>query len=392
MSAETSTETEALPLVELGSPILGEPEKQALAEVIDSGWIAMGERVRRFEQVFASVQQVPDAVAVNSATAALHLMLAAFDVGAGDEVLVPSMTFVATASTVVHQGATPVFVDLEAPDRPHMSIDDARSRITPRTKAIVVMHYGGYLMDLPAWRALADEHGILLLEDAAHAVGLSGIIGAGDTGVGTISDAAAFSFFANKNMTTAEGGMVVARDEAVRTRLKLLRAHGMTASTLDRDRGRAVGYDVVEFGHNFRLDELRAAVGLVQIERLPGWNDTRRALTATYRDVLARELPIVTVPFDAEHVTTAHILPVLLPRGADRTAVMAALRAGRVQSSMHYPPLHRFSRYVESFGDVELPNTDAFADVELTLPLHPRLTTADVERVVTTLRSALDPS
>ncbi|MDN5932912.1 MAG: DegT/DnrJ/EryC1/StrS family aminotransferase, partial [Pseudonocardia sp.] len=284
-----------LPLVELGAPILGEPEKRALAEVIDSGWLAMGPRVRRFEEAFARVHGTRDAVAVNSATAGLSLMLAAFEVGAGHEVLVPSLTFVATAATVVHAGATPVFVDLESPDRPHMSIDDARARITQRTRAIVVMHYGGYLMDTAAWRALADEHGLLLFEDAAHV--------AGSAGIGVHSDAAAYSFFANKNMTTAEGGMVTARDPDRLARVRLLRAHGMTASTLDRDRGRAVGYDVVEFGHNFRMDELRAAVGSVQLERLPGWNDTRRSLTSAYRDVLARELPSVTVPFDAGHPT-----------------------------------------------------------------------------------------
>ncbi|WP_218616140.1 DegT/DnrJ/EryC1/StrS family aminotransferase [Pseudonocardia abyssalis] len=377
-----TSEADTLPLIELGAPILGEPEKRALAEVIDSGWLAMGPRVRRFEEDFARVQQVEDAVAVNSATAGLSLMLAAFDVGAGDEVLVPSMTFVATAATVVHAGATPVFVDLEGPDRPHMSLDDARAKITPSTRAIVVMHYGGYLMDLPAWRALADEHGVLLLEDAAHVAGMAGEIGG-------LSDAAAFSFFANKNMTTAEGGMVIARDPDRLARIRLLRAHGMTASTLDRDRGRAVGYDVVEFGHNFRMDELRAAVGIVQLERLPGWNATRRELTATYRATLADALPTVTVPFDAGHTSTAHILPVLLPAGSDRTAVMAALRAARVQSSMHYPPVHRFSRYVDAFGATELPHTDAFADRELTLPLHPRLSPADVERVVASLREAL---
>jgi dTDP-4-amino-4,6-dideoxygalactose transaminase len=370
-------------LIELGSPVLGEAEKRALAEVIDDGWLTMGGRVQRFERAFADLHGVDDAVAVNSATAALQLALAAFDVGPGHEVLVPSMTFVATASVVVHAGATPVFVDIESADRPHLSIDDARARITPRTRAVVVMHYGGYAVDMPAWRALADEFGLVLVEDAAHATGLTGV-------VGTLSDAAAFSFFTNKNMTTAEGGMLVVPDADRRARARLLRAHGMTASTLDRDRGRAVGYDVVELGHNFRMDELRAALGLVQIARLPGWNDTRRELTTTYRTVLAAELPQVTVPFDAAHRTVAHILPVLLPAGTDRTAVMAHLRAAMVQSSMHYPPVHEFDYYLRTFGAVSLPHTEAFSATELTLPLHPRLTVPDVERVVRTLAVALE--
>jgi dTDP-4-amino-4,6-dideoxygalactose transaminase len=364
---------QALPTIELG----------ALAEVIDDQWLTMGDRVRRFEQAFASLHGVDDAVAVNSATAALQLCLAAFDVGAGDEVLVPSMSFVATASVVVHCGARPVFVDIEGPGRPHMSMADARSRLTARTRAIMVMHYGGFEVDLPAWRGFADEHGLLLFEDAAHVAGLAGA-------VATVSDAAAFSFFTNKNMTTAEGGMLVVPDEQRRRRARLLRAHGMTASTLDRDRGRAVGYDVVECGHNFRMDELRGALGLVQIERLPGWNDARRGLMDRYRAELAREVPAVELPFDAGHRTSGHILPVLLPQRCDRQAVMAAMREGGVQTSVHYPPIHLFDYYRRTYPPVSLPHTERFSERELTLPLHPALSTADVERVAATLRAAVD--
>ena len=373
-----------LPVIELGAPVLGEAEKQALLAVIDDRWLTMGDRVRAFERAFADLHGVDDAVAVGSATAALQLILAAFDVGAGDEVLVPSMSFVATASVVVHVGATPVFVDIEAGDRPHMSLDDARRRITPRTRAITVMHYGGYAMDLPAWRRLADEHGLLLFEDAAHMAGLTGA-------TGTVSDAAAYSFFTNKNMTTAEGGMVVVQDEARRQRVRLLRAHGMTASTLDRDRGRAVGYDVVECGHNFRMDELRGALGLVQIERLPGWNRTRVELSARYRTRLAEEVPAVGVPFDARHATSGHIMPVVLPEGCDRMAVMTGMRHTGVQTSIHYPAIHQFSYFGARFGSVTLPHTEHFSRRELTLPLHPALSSADIDRVVAALRDALEP-
>ncbi len=369
--------------IELGAPVLGEAEKQALAEVIDSGWLTMGPRVRRFELAFAELHGVDDAVAVHSATAALQLILAAFDVGPGDEVLVPSLTFVATASVVVHAGATPVFVDVEAVDRPHMSVEDARRCITARTRAITVMHYGGYGIDLEPWRALADEFGLFLFEDAAHAAGLAGH-------VGVLTDAAAFSFFTNKNMTTAEGGMVVVRDEERRAQVRLLRAHGMTASTLDRDRGHSFSYDVVGCGHNYRMDELRGALGLVQLDRLPGWNDVRRDHTQRYRHRLAAELPQVGVPFDATHPTTAHILPVLLPPGTDRPAVMAGMREAGVQTSMHYPPIHQFDFYRRTYGEIAVPVTEAFCARELTLPLHPQLSAADVDRVVRSLGSALD--
>jgi len=375
------------PIIELAAPVLGEPERRALAEVIADGWLTMGDRVRRFELAFAQLHGAADAVAVSSATAALTLALAAFDVGPGAEVLVPSMSFVATASVVVHAGAVPVFVELAGLDRPHLCLADARRRITPRTRAIIVMHYGGYPVDLPAWRVLADEHGLLLFEDAAHCAGLTG---AGLGEIGLHSDAAAFSFFTNKNMTTAEGGMVLVPDEERRQRVRLLRSHGMTTSTLDRDRGRAVGYDVVECGHNFRMDELRAALGLVQLDRLPAGNDTRRKLTDHYRAALGEVTPEVAVPFDAGHPTAAHLLPVLLSAGTDRAAVMAAMRAAGVQTSVHYPPIHRFDYYRRTFGTAALPLTEQFGERELTLPLHPALSAEDVDRVVVALRTALD--
>jgi dTDP-4-amino-4,6-dideoxygalactose transaminase len=214
---------------------------------------------------------------------------------------------------------------------------------------------------------------------------------AGLPDVGALSDAASFSFFTNKNMTTAEGGMVIVRDEEKRQRVRLLRAHGMTSNTLERDRGRAVGYDVVECGHNFRMDELRAAIGLVQLERLPGWNDERRRLMSLYREGLATEVPEVVVPFDATHTTSGHIMPVLLPAGCDRAGVMASMREAGVQSSVHYPPIHRFDYYRRN-GDrpASLPETEEFGKRELTLPLHPMLRSSDIERVIGALREAID--
>jgi dTDP-4-amino-4,6-dideoxygalactose transaminase len=371
-----------LPMIELGAPALGDIEKQALIAVIDDQWLTMGERVRGFERAFADLHRVEDAVAVSSATAALHLILAAFGIGAGDEVLVPSMSFVATAAVVVQTGAKPVFVEIEAPDRPHMSLDEARRQVTARTRAVVVMHYGGFAVDLPAWRRFADEHGLFLFEDAAHVAGLTGA-----TAVG--SDAAAFSFFTNKNMTTAEGGMVVVADEARRERVRLLRSHAMTTSTLDRDRGRAVGYDVVACGFNFRMDELRGALGLVQIERLPGWNHTRVELMASYRARLAEQVPEVVVPFDPHHLTSGHIMPVVLPPGCDRGAVMAAMRAAGIQTSVHYPAIHQFTYYQDEYGGITLPHTEDFSLRELTLPLHPALDAADVDRVAGALAASM---
>jgi dTDP-4-amino-4,6-dideoxygalactose transaminase len=369
------------PVIELGSPCLGEAEKRALCAVIDDGWLTMGERVRLFESRFAALHGAEDAVAVNSATAALQLGLQAFDVGLGDEVLLPSLTFVAASNVVVHCGATPVFVDIDGVASPHISLADAQRKLTPRTRAVMLMHYGGYVIDAAPWRAFADRHGLLLFEDAAHTAGMPGM--------GVLSDAASFSFFTNKNMTTAEGGMMIVRDAQRRQRARALRAHGMTTSTLDRAKGRAVGYDVIDCGHNFRMDELRAAIGLVQIERLLGWNETRRTLAAHYRRVLKQVSPALEVPFADGHATAAHIMPVLLPADNDRSLVMQRMREQNIQTSMHYPPIHTFSHYRKAFPTPPLPQTEHFCERQLTLPLHPKLSMADVDRVACALGDAL---
>jgi dTDP-4-amino-4,6-dideoxygalactose transaminase len=365
----------------LSSPQLGEEEKQALCEVIDSGWITMGETVAAFERAFAVLHGVNNAVAVNSGTAALHLSLRALNIGPGDEVMVPSLTFVATVNAVLYVGATPVFVDIQGVDIPNISLEDAQEKCTPRTKAVIVMHYGGYLVDLAAWRSFSDAKGLILIEDAAHAPA----VGA----VGRWSDASAFSFFSNKNMCTAEGGMVIAPNASVLQRIRLLRAHGMTTDTLTRHRGHAYSYDVTMLGYNYRMDELRAAMGLVQLARLPQWNKRRYELTNCYRQNLTVHIPEVAIPFDQTHETAAHLMPVLLPVGINRQKIMGHLRDAGIQSSIHYPPIHHFSYYLEMSPHVMLPKTEEFCARELTLPLHPSLTESDVERVVESLRRAI---
>jgi dTDP-4-amino-4,6-dideoxygalactose transaminase len=367
-------------MIPLAEPTLGREEIEALKAVIDSGWITMGERVLAFEKRFAQLHGASSAVAVDSCTAGLHLSLAALGIGPGDEVLVPSLTFVATVNAVLYTQATPVFVDIESQERPHISIADAGRKITPRTRAVIVMHYAGYLADMDAWRDFADKKGIALIEDAAHAPGVEG--------VGVKSDAAAFSFFSNKNMTTAEGGMVFARDTKVLERVRLMRAHGMTASTLDRYKGRAHTYDVVELGYNYRMDELRAAIGLAQLERLDGWNERRRNLTAVYRSEFAR-IEGAIVPFDGWAKTSAHIMPVLLPQTVSRSGVIEEMRKRGVQTSVHYPPAHLFSYHSQRFPGVSLPLTERFCERELTLPLYPGLTGEEARYVVTALEESV---
>lgn len=369
------------PTLSLSDPVLGDDEIAALTEVIESGWITMGDQVQRFEQEFAYIHGVEGAIAVSSGTAGLHLGLVALGVGPRDEVLVPSLTFVASANAVIYAGATPVLVDIESVHRPHMSLADARAKLTARTKAILLVHYGGWMCPMDTWRAFADEHGLLIVEDAAHAPGLHGVALKGD--------AAAFSFYGNKNMTTAEGGMAIARDETVDARIRGLRSHGMTTLTLDRYSGHAFSYDVTCLGFNYRMDELRAAMGLAQVAKLTERNSLRAALLERYRTRFEEGGAGVTLPFERAENTVAHLCPALLPQGANREEIMRELREAGVHSSIHYPPIHRFSFHAARFGSQKLPHTETFAARELSLPLHPGLTADDVDYVVDRLQNGL---
>jgi dTDP-4-amino-4,6-dideoxygalactose transaminase len=366
----------------VGEPSLGDEEKAALARVVDSNWITSGARVEEFERAFAAAHGAADAAAVSSCTAGLHLALAALEIGPGDEVLVPSLSFVATANCVLYVGARPVFVDIDGPERPLMSLADAEARCGPRTRAVILMHYAGYLADRAAWRDFARRRGLLLVEDAAHAAGVAG--------AGQFGDAAVFSFYGNKNMTTAEGGMVLARDPEVLERVKHRRSHGMTSSARQRLDARIAGYDVTGLGWNYRMDELRAAIGLVQLRSLAGWNERRGELVRAYREVIAGRCPAVAVPFANAAVRSAHhFLPAVLPAGTDRDAVMRRMREAGVQTTVHYPPIHRLSFYRQRSPEACLPRTEDFARRELTLPLHPKLGDGDVETVVAALAAAL---
>jgi dTDP-4-amino-4,6-dideoxygalactose transaminase len=352
-----------------------------LAAVIDSGWVTMGDRVQEFEQAFARLHEAEDSIAVGSCTAGLHLILHALGIGPGEEVLVPSLTFVATANSVLYVGARPVFVDIESPQAPLMSLEDAEAKCTARTKAVIVVHFGGYLAHRDAWQSFARRKGLLLIEDAAHAPGLPA--------AGTFGEAAAFSFYGNKNMTTAEGGAVIARSRSLRETIRRARSHGMTSGTRQRLDSRSPDYDVTILGFNYRMDELRAAVGLAQLKRLPEWNDIRRRLSLHYRQLIAAHCPSVMVPFSDPWPSAHHLMPVVLPTAVNRQAVIDRLRKRGIQTTVHYPPVHRLTLYNDLYPDSHLPQTEEFARRELTLPLHPRMTPETVELVVNSLAAAL---
>ena len=366
----------------VSEPALGADEKEALSAVIDSGWVTMGDRVRDFEQAFARMHEADDSIAVGSCTAALHLILHALGIGPGDEVLVPSLTFVATANSVLYVGARPVFVDIGSASVPLISLDDAEAKCTARTKAVILVHFAGYLAHRDAWQSFARRKGLLLIEDAAHSPGLPA--------VGTYGEAAAFSFYGNKNMTTAEGGAIIAHSRALRETIRQARSHGMTSGTRQRLSARRPDYDVTILGFNYRMDELRAALGLAQLKKLPEWNDARRRLSLSYRELIKAHCPSVLVPFETAWSSTYHLMPVVLPAATSRQAIIDRLRKRGIQTTIHYPPVHSLTFYRDLYSETSLPRTEEFARRELTLPLHPRMVQADVEMVVHALAAALD--
>jgi dTDP-4-amino-4,6-dideoxygalactose transaminase len=369
-------------MIPLACPLIGEEEKKALNAVIDSGWITNGEQVISFERQFSELHSFKESVAVSSCTAGLHLCLAALGVGHGDHVLVPSLTFVATVNAILYVGATPVFVDIESLVSPHISLSDAQQKITKQVKAAIVMDYSGYSINMLEWRKFADRHNLFLIEDAAHAPGLDG--------VAQYADASAFSFFGNKNMSTGEGGMVTAPNPEIISKVRSMRSHGMTTSTLDRHKGHAFEYDVTMLGYNYRMDEIRAALGICQLKKLPKWNEKRRELVNLYRELINKFCPQISVPYNPSHTTVAHLFPVLLPNAQLRHQVMTDLRESKIQSSIHYLPVHHFSYYKKSFPEIRLPITEDYCSRVLTLPLYPALDKSDLEKIVFSLRNSLE--
>lgn len=366
----------------------GEEEEAAVQRVIRGRWLSMGEETQQFEAEFATFIGSRHAIAVTNATAALHLACLAVGLKSGDEVILPSLTFVATANAVRYTGAVPVFADIESLGWLTISPAAIEKRITDKTRAILVMHYAGYACDMAAISEIARRHSLAVIEDSAHAIGSE----LDQRCLGTLGEIGCFSFFSNKNMTTGEGGMLVTEDDALAERLRILRSHGMTSLSWDRHQGHAWSYDVVDLGYNYRIDEMRSALGRVQLRKLSAGNTRRSALTGLYRDLLAEIAPAVQMPFAGSRGTPCqHILPVLLPAGQDRTRFMENMKARGVQTSIHYPPVHQFQTYRSGHASENsaLPLTEAASAREVTLPLYPGMLETDVAWVVDSVRQSL---
>lgn len=357
---------------------IGGDEIDAVTRVLRSGWLTMGEETKAFEREFASYVGVKHAYFVSNCTAALHMAHHALGAGEGDEVICPSMTFVATANSIIHTGAAPVFADVTGEEDFNISPDDILKKITPVTKGLAIVHYAGYPCDMDAILRIARERGLYVVEDCAHSPGASykGRM------TGSLGDIGCFSFFSNKNLSTGEGGMVTTDSDEVAEKLKLIRSHGMTTVTLDRHKGHAFTYDVLEYGFNYRSTEMNAALGRVQLGKLEAKNKRRQMLISIYGDKLKhiKWVRPVFSDFSLEAAPSYHIYPVLLERGVDREALMVFLKEKGVQTSIHYRPVHTFTAFSGKAKPC-LPVLDGLMDRVVTLPLYPAMTEEQIEYI-----------
>jgi dTDP-4-amino-4,6-dideoxygalactose transaminase len=371
-------------------------EVEAVANTVRSGWLTMGEKIQEFEGAFGKfLGEGVYCTATANCTAALHMALMALGVGHHDEVLVPALTFVADINVVKVCGASPILVDCTSQQDWNIDPQDLQRKITEKTKAVIIVHYAGYPCNMDAICSVLDQANtarkkrgrtpIGLIEDAAHTPGAT----FKGRQCGTFGDVGCFSFFSNKNLSIGEGGMFVTRDKELDRNGKLLRSHGMTALTLDRHKGRAISYDVLQPGLNYRMDEMRAALGLVQLAKLADGNSARKRLVELYLEEL-KTLKGITIPFQgrSEESSAYHIFPLLLDPGYDRTAVIEALKTEGIQASIHYPDFRSFSAYKN-----ELPHATPIAsDISsrgLTLPLYPTMQPSEVRLVCEALGRAM---
>jgi len=368
-----------------GRQSISEEDIRAVVDVLRGDWLTTGPMVGRFERAFARYARAAEAVALSSGTAALHAAMFALEIGPGDEVIVPTMTFAATANCVVFQGATPVFADVD-PCTLLIGPAEAEARVTPRTRAIVAVDYAGQPCDYAALRTLAAKHGLALVSDASHSLGARD----GGAPVGTLADLSTFSLHAVKPITTGEGGMVTTNDPARAERMRRFRNHGFTADHRQRARAGSWFYEMTELGYNYRLTDFQCALGLSQLPNLDGRIARRREIAARYDRAFA-ELPGVKplgIRSGASH--GRHLYVVRLDRdalGVNRDRVFRRMRQAGIGVGVHYIPVHLHPFYRRRFTTAEgdCPVAEAAYDEVLSLPIFPTLTDRDVDRVIETL-------
>ena len=382
-----------LPFLPFARPDIGAAEIDAVNAAMRSGWVTTGPKTKEFEQAFTTYLggHGLQSIAVNSATAGLHLALEALGIGPGDEVIAPTLTFTATVEVVRYLGADPVLVDV---DPVTLNIDPARIRaaITPRTKAIMPVHYGGLACDMDAILAIAREHGLKVVEDAAHALPTTWR----GTLVGQLqSDVTVFSFYANKTITTGEGGMAVTHNEALAQRMRTMRLHGMNRDAFDRFTSKTPAwyYEVVAPGFKYNMTDVAAAMGVEQLARLPHFVQRREVLARRYHGQLANlplTLPAVA-PSGDTHAWHLYVIRLLPDAPLERDAAIQALSDRGIGTSVHYVPLHRHPYWRDRYQltPAMFPEADAAYQAMISIPLFTAMSDSDQDRVIAALHEVL---
>jgi perosamine synthetase len=372
-------------------PDVGEEEISAVVETMRSGWLTVGPQTQKFEQAFAQAIGAGHAVALSSCTAALHLALDALDLQPGDEVITSTVTFTATGAAIVHAGARPVLVDCTA-DTLNLDPDDVARKVTARTRALIPVHLAGHPAPMDELLEIARQHRLTVIEDAAHALPAS----YRGRQIGTLGDMTAFSFYATKNLTTGEGGMLTLADAALADRLRTRRLHGMSRDAWRRYSAEGSWrYDVSYPGFKYNMTDTAAAMGLVQLRRLPALDRRRRQLVALYHELLA-DIPQLQLPVARPEVESAWHLYVVRTRPErlriSRDALIDLLKQAGVGTGVHFIPLHEHSYYRDTFGyrPEHFPIASAAADTIVSLPLFTLMSDDDVRYVASTLRRILD--
>ena len=372
-----------IPLFQLN---FNEDEIQAVADTIRSKWISTGPKCEELENLFIEMMNVKYAVSLSNCTDALHLACLTSGIQPGDEVLCPSLTFAASVNCIRYVGATPVFCDIVGPNHINIDPEDIKRKITSKTKAIIVVHMAGFPAKMDEIMSIAKEYDLKVIEDACHGP-LSEYKG---KKLGTIGDVATFSFFSNKNISTGEGGMLITNNEKIASKARLLRSHGMTTMSYQRAKGHATAYDIIDLGYNFRVDDIRASIGCVQMRKLQADLEKRVRVRSKYIEELSKIGGLI-VPFaDNTEFVSNYIMPVVLVNSTKdkRDKIRNRIHASGIQTSNHYPAIHKFSIY-KDYGAV-LPQTEYVADNEITLPMYADLTDEQIEFVTHTVDVAIN--
>ncbi|MDN3920977.1 DegT/DnrJ/EryC1/StrS family aminotransferase [Roseateles violae] len=385
-----------LPFLPFALPEIGEEEIAEVVDTLRSGWVTTGPKAKRFEQAFAEfLNQYGDGqiecIAVNSATAGLHLALEALGIGPGDEVITTTHTFTATAEVARYLGADVVLVDVD-PNTLNIKIDEIEAAITPRTKAIIPVHYAGLAADMLAILDIARKHGLKVVEDAAHALPttlekeLIGTLG---------SNATVFSFYANKTMTTGEGGMLVTRDAELAQRARVMRLHGINRDAFDRFTAKKPSwyYEIVAPGFKYNLTDIAAALGLHQLKRLPAFQARREQIARAYHEAFAG-LPLILPPCAPDgdvHSWHLYVLRLADDAGITRDEFIERMYAQGIGCSVHYVPLHQHPYWRERYGlkAERFPHSQKVYETTVSIPLYTAMSDADVARVIAAVRQAL---